>query len=209
MDGPTIISTLALTIGAAWCSGINLYATVAVLGLLHRYTSFDLPAGMEPVANAWVLIPAIVMFCVEFVADKVPAVDSAWDVVQTFVRVPAGAVLAAMAIGDVPVEFQLLALLLGGGLAFGAHATKMAARLATHSTGTSPVLGPVISVAEDAAVVGTVTLAAMHPLVALGILAVMIVAAYFLFMGIYRLARRAFMAMRGFWRRGDTELVAE
>jgi len=200
VDGSAIIASLALSLGAAWCSGINLYATVAVLGLLHRFTDFDLPPGMEPLASLWVLIPAVVLYCVEFIADKVPAVDSTWDVIQTFIRVPAGALLAAMALGDVPVELQLMAILLGGSVAFGAHATKATTRLATHATGTSPVLGPVLSVVEDLIVGFTVLLVAVHPLVALGLLSLMLVGAFFVVRALWRVARRAGSSLLSFVR---------
>jgi hypothetical protein len=197
MDAPTILSTLALTLGAAWCSGINLYATVAVLGLMHTYTGFDLPAEMAVVAHPLVMWTAIILYAVEFVADKIPAVDSAWDSVHTFIRVPAGAVLAAMALGDVPTELQLVALLIGGGLAFGAHATKASLRLAAHGTGTSPIASPVLSTVEDTVVVGTVALIATNPVLALAVLALLMIGAYFVLVGLWRLCRGTWRAIRG------------
>ena len=197
MSGMEIVSSLALALGAGWCSGINLYATVGVLGLLHRYTAFDLPGGMEVLGNDMVVWPALILYCIEFVADKVPAVDSAWDAIHTFIRVPAGAVLAAMALGDVPMEMQILAGLVGGTLALGSHVTKATTRLVAHGTGTSPVLSPVVSVIEDVVVIGTVGLVASNPLAALALLAAMMVAAYFLVRTFWRVARKAFRALFG------------
>ncbi|MCC7392150.1 DUF4126 domain-containing protein [Candidatus Sumerlaeota bacterium] len=196
MDATEILTKLALTLGASWCAGINLYATIAVLGLMHRYIAgFALPGDMAVLANDWVLWPALALYVIEFVADKVPAVDSVWDTIHTFIRVPAGAVLAAMALGQVPLEFQICAALLGGPLAFGSHATKSTLRVAAHSTGTSPVLSPVLSVAEDVAVVGTVALIAAHPVISLALVCVMLVASYFIIRAFWRLAKKAVRAM--------------
>ncbi len=201
MNAMTVLSTLALTLGASWCAGINLYATVAVLGLLHRYVDgFQLPGDMSVLASDWVLWPAIGLYLVEFVADKVPAIDSAWDSVHTFIRIPAGAVLAAMAIGDVPLEVQVCAALVGGTLAFGSHATKATTRLAAHSTGTSPIVSPVVSVIEDVLVVGTMSLVAAHPVVTLFLVAVMLIVSYLLLRTFWRLARKAVGAMVRFYR---------
>lgn len=204
-----ILSTLALAVGAAWCSGINLYATVAVLGMMHRYTGFELPAGMEALASDWVMWPALGMYTIEFVADKIPAVDSVWDSVHTFLRVPAGAVLASMAIGDVPPDVQVLAIMIGGlgggSLALGSHVTKATTRLAAHGTGTSPVVGPVVSVGEDALVVGTMALAAAHPILSLFLVALMMIAAYFILKTFWVLAKRVIRTMM---RRKEPEPAA-
>lgn len=197
MDVTALIGSLALMLGASWCSGINLYATVAVLGLMHRYTGFELPGEMQVLASDWVIWPAIIMYSIEFLADKVPAVDSVWDTIHTFIRVPAGAVLAAMAIGDVPPELQVFAGLVGGTLALGSHATKATTRLVAHGSGTSPVVSPVVSVIEDVTVVGTIGLVAAYPIAALAVLAVMMIGAYFLMRCCWTLSRKAFRALFG------------
>src|SRR5690606_22577884 len=96
-----IVAQLALALGASWCAGINLYATIAVLGLMAHYVpGFNLPPDLAILASPWVIVPACLMYCVEFFADKVPAVDSAWDTIHTFIRVPAGAAMAAAALGE-------------------------------------------------------------------------------------------------------------
>ncbi|MCC5874576.1 MAG: DUF4126 domain-containing protein [Candidatus Sumerlaeia bacterium] len=197
MDAPTIISTLALTMGAAWCSGMNLYATVAVLALMHRYTGFELPVGMEAVASDIVLWPAIALYVIEFVADKVPAIDTAWDTVHTFIRVPAGVVLAAMAIGEVPVEWQILAGLAGGTLAFGSHATKFTTRVAAHGSGTSPVVSPVASISEDALVVGTLALVWANPWLAILAVILMIIGSAVLVTMLWYALRRVYSFILG------------
>jgi hypothetical protein len=174
----SVISQLALALGASWCAGINLYATVAVLGLMAHYVpGFHLPQGLEVLGSPWVIGPAVFMYCVEFFADKVPAVDSAWDTVHTFIRVPAGAALAAAALGNVPPELQVGAGILGGTLALGAHTAKATTRLAAHSTGTSPIVSPTVSMLEDGLVIGTVGLLASHPLMSMMITVLMIGAA--------------------------------
>lgn len=178
MGPETIITTVALALGASWCAGLNLYATIAVLGLMHRYVDgFTLPEQLQVLGSDWVIWPALFMYCVEFLADKIPTIDTAWDTLHTFVRVPAGAVLAAAALGDVPEEVRFGAALIGGTLAFGSHAAKASTRVAAHGSGTSPLVSPAASVVEDGLVVGTLTLAAVSPLVAIGLVVAMIVAA--------------------------------
>lgn len=201
MDALAIVSTLAVALGASWTAGINLYATVGVLGLLHRFTAFDLPGDLQVLGHPAVIGVAVVLYCVEFVADKVPAVDSAWDTIHTFIRVPAGAVIAAMALGDVPTEIQLCAALLGGTLAFGSHATKATTRLATHATGTSPILGPVLSVGEDVLVIGGMALIAANPVLALLVFTVLIIGMFFLLRACWRLTRRVIASLGSLGRR--------
>lgn len=198
MDLTTIISTLAVALGASFTSGINLYATVAVLGILHRYVEgFTLPGDLEVLASHWVIWPALFMYTIEFVADKVPAVDSVWDAIHTFIRVPAGAIIAAAALGDVPGEFQVMAGLVGGTLALGSHVTKATVRLAAHSTGTSPIVSPVVSTAEDIGVVGLVALAALHPVISMLVLVVFLIGCYYLMRTFWVLARKAFRGLMG------------
>lgn len=191
-----IVGQLALALGASWCAGINLYATVAVLGIMARYLpGFQLPEEMAVLASAWVIVPASLMYCVEFVADKVPAVDSAWDTVHTFIRVPAGAALAAAAMGDVPPEIQVGAAILGGTLALGSHTAKATTRMAAHGTGVSPVVSPTASLVEDGLVVATIGLLAANPLLALGLTALMIVGAALLIYFLWAIARRVLRSL--------------
>lgn len=158
----TLFSTLALAMGASWVSGINLYAAVATLGLLGRYAGLQLPGELTVLTNWWVIGVALGMYVVEFVADKIPLVDSTWDVVHTFIRVPAGAVLAAAAFGAFEPSVQVIAFLIGGGIAFSAHGMKTGARAAIN-TSPEPVSNITASVAEDAVVFGSIGLAAFFP----------------------------------------------
>lgn len=189
-----VLATLALALGASWCAGINLYATVFVLGAMSRWTGFELPADLLVLENPWVIGIAAVLYTVEFFADKIPAIDTAWDTVQTFIRIPAGAVLAAMSVGDVPMAMQVIALLLGGTLATTSHTTKATARIAAHSSGTSPVVSPSASVAEDVLVIGLIGLIVSNPVLALLLLAVMIVASVLILWVFWKVARKLLTA---------------
>ena len=119
-----LITTLGTAMGSAWLSGINLYATVVTLGILERFKLVKLPGGLDMLGNWWVIGLAGGMYLIEFVADKVPVVDSAWDAVHTFIRVPAGAILAATAFAEFDPAVKITAMILGGGIALGSHGTK-------------------------------------------------------------------------------------
>lgn len=180
-----IIATIALTMGASFCAGINLYATVFVLGALARWTSFDLPDNLAVLMSDWILWPALGIYIIEFVADKVPAVDTAWDSIHTFIRIPAAALIAANGMGDVPVELQVFAGLIGGTLATATHTTKAATRLVAHSTGTSPVVSPVVSVAEDIAVVSLMVFVVEYPVLALFLIALLLIGLFYVMKGLW------------------------
>ena len=144
-----VIQILGLALGTAWTSGINLYATVAVLGLLQRYEFVKgLPGGLDALDNWWVIGFALFLYAVEFVADKVPYVDTVWDAVHTFIRVPAGALLALAATTDLDPALQVVALLAGGGLALSTHGTKASLR-ATANLSPEPFTNWALSLAED------------------------------------------------------------
>ncbi len=150
------LSTLTLALGTAWTSGINLYATVSVLGLLQKFSAIELPGGLEILDNWWIIAIAGGLYLVEFVADKVPYVDSVWDVVHTFIRVPAGAVMAYAATTDTNAAVMVISTLLGGGLALSSHGTKAALRAGANLS-PEPVSNWVLSIVEDViAIVGTV-----------------------------------------------------
>ena len=125
----TLIQTVALTMGVAWASGINLYGTLLALGIMSNTGYVDLPADLQIVGDPLVLAAAGLMYAVEFFADKVPGVDTGWDTLHTFVRIPAGALLAAGAIGDVQPAAELAAAIVGGSIAAGSHFTKTGSRV--------------------------------------------------------------------------------
>ena len=160
------LGTLAIAMGSAWLSGINLYATVLTLGLLERFHMAQLPGDLSYLGHTWVLAAAGVLYAVQFVADKIPAVDSVWDLVHTFIRVPAGAILAAGAFAHFDPKIQLIAMLAGGGIALSSHGTKTATRLAAN-TSPEPFSNLLLSLVGDAIAFGGALLMSVHPVVLL------------------------------------------
>jgi len=193
-----LISTIAISMGASWVAGINLYATVATLGLLGRFAHLKLPGDLDVVTNWWVIGVALFLFVIEFIADKVQLVDSVWDIIHTFIRIPAGAVLAATAFGDFDRSVQVIALLLGGGLALSSHGTKAAAR-ALINTSPEPVSNIVVSLAEDVLAVTTVVLSVFLPVVVFLIVAAGLVFSFWLLPRIVRFFRKVYLRIRGFF----------
>jgi len=186
-----LIQTLGLAVGAAWLSGIRLYSLVSILGLLGRYGSLQLPGSLEILENPWVIGVSSALFVIEFVADKVPAIDSVWDAFHTFIRIPAGAVLAAGAFGDYDPAIKVIAGLIGGTLAFGSHATKATTRAAVN-TSPEPVSNLVVSSAEDVYAVGSAFAAAFAPILILIIVAIGVVVSLFMLPRMIKFARRMF-----------------
>jgi hypothetical protein len=195
MDDP--IQTLALTLGASWASGINLYAAVLVLGLAGATGAVDLPAGLAILSDPLVLFAAGAMYLVEFFADKVPGVDSAWDGLSTFVRIPAGALMAMGAAGDLGPGLDLAVGLLGGGVAAATHAAKSGTRVLIN-TSPEPFTNWTASVAEDLGVLGGLLLALQHPAVFLALLALFFMALIWLLPRIWRGIRGLFRSI-GRW----------
>nr|WP_242470681.1 DUF4126 domain-containing protein [Thiocystis violacea] len=183
--------TLALALGAGWASGINLYAAVLMLGLLGTSGHLDLPPGLEILTDPLVLLAAGAMYMVEFVADKIPGVDTAWDSLHTFVRIPAGAMLAAGAIGDLGPGADLAAALLGGGLAAASHAAKSGTRVLIN-TSPEPFTNWAASVTEDVGVVAGLFIAINHPAVFLGLLALFLLMLVWLLPKVWRGIKRVF-----------------
>src|SRR4028118_1052288 len=158
----SVIQILGLAMGAAWTSGINLYATVAVLGLLEHYQLARLPGGLHVLDNWLIIGVALFLYVLEFFADKIPYVDTVWDALHTFIRVPAGAVMAAAATSDISPTVQVLALLLGGGLALSTHGTKATVRAGANLS-PEPVTNWALSLLEDVLAIGAVVLAVVYP----------------------------------------------
>lgn len=184
---------LALAAGLGWASGLRLYTVLFVIGLAGRLEWLVLPEGLRPLQHPWVLGACGLMLLVEFLADKVPLLDSAWDTVHTVVRIPAGAALAAMVFGGHGVEWQTAMAILGGTLAAGAHFAKAGTR-AMINTSPEPVSNLVASFGEDALVLVGLWLMIAHPwlMLALLLLAVAVMAWLLprLWQGIAGLVRR-------------------
>lgn len=193
------ISTLAVSLGASWVSGINLYATVATLGLLSRFANLKLPGELDVVTSWWVIGVALFMFVVEFVADKVPVVDSIWDVIHTFIRIPAGAVIAATAFGEFDRSVQVIALLVGGGLALSSHGTKAATR-ALINTSPEPFSNVVVSLAEDVLVIVAVVLALFLPVLVFFVIGAGLAVSLWLLPRVIRFFRNVCVKVRGWFR---------
>ena len=190
-----VLESLSLAMGTAWTSGINLYATVAALGIAGRAGMVALPAGLQILTEPLVIAVACVMYVVEFFADKVPYFDSAWDTVHTFIRVPAGAILAARSLGSVNPALELAALLAGGGITLAAHGTKATLRLAINVS-PEPFSNWLASIGEDLAVFGSIWLVFNHPIVMLLLLGVFLAVAAWLIPKLFRLAKIGFQALR-------------
>ena len=193
-----LISTIAIAMGASWVSGINLYATVATLGLLSRFAHLPLPGELQVLTSWWVIGIALVLYVIEFVADKVPYVDSTWDVIHTFIRVPAGAVLAASAFGDFDRSIQVIALLLGGGLALSSHGTKAATRAMLNAS-PEPVSNWVASIAEDIVAVLSVVVSVFVPVLIFVIVGVGLVISFLVFRRIIRFFRQVARSIHGWF----------
>ncbi|MDT3680781.1 MAG: DUF4126 domain-containing protein [Burkholderiaceae bacterium] len=180
---------LALAAALSWGAGLRLYLVVFIFGLLGRLGWWPLPENLEVLAHPAVLVASGFMSVVELSADKIPWVDSAWDAVNTFIRIPAGAALAAAVFGDSGAAWTLSAALLGGTLTATTHFAKAGTRAAVN-TSPEPFSNIAVSVGEDAGVVGGLWLALAHPLVFLLALAVFVVAAVLLLLAIGRGVRR-------------------
>jgi Domain of unknown function (DUF4126) len=173
------LDTLGFALGTSFASGLNLYATVAAAGLFQRFGVIQLPHNLQVLANPFVLGVAIVLFLVEFIADKIPYVDSAWDAVHTFIRPPAAALIAYSAFGQVPEEWKVSAALLAGGVALTSHGAKATTRAAAN-TSPEPVSNWTLSFLEDGVAVFLAWMAAAHPILTAGIVVVLVVLALLL-----------------------------
>jgi len=193
------ISTLAISMGASWVSGINLYAAVATLGLLGRFAHLKLPGELDVLTSWWVIGVALFLFVIEFIADKIQVVDSVWDVIHTFIRIPAGAVLAATAFGDFDRSIQVIALLVGGSLALSSHGTKAATR-ALINTSPEPVSNIVVSLAEDVLVIISVLLAAFLPVLVFFVIAAGVAFSIWILPKIIRFFQNVGRRVRGWFR---------
>jgi hypothetical protein len=165
MSSADIVSLLGRTLGFSFAAGINLYATVAILGLASRYRWVDLPAQYRVFDNTWIIVGAIVLYLVEFVADKTPWVDSLWDAGHTVIRPLGGALIAVASIGHAQPWVQALAAIAGAALATSTHVAKSGTR-AVANTSPEPLTNWTLSFAEDGFVVGLGLLALTHPVAA-------------------------------------------
>lgn len=191
-----ITHTIALTMGIAWASGINLYAAIFMLGYMGMTGNIDLPPGLEILMDPMVMLVAGFMYCVEFFADKVPGVDTGWDAIHTFIRIPAGAILAAGAVGNIGIGAELAAGILGGTLAAGSHITKAGTRVLIN-TSPEPFSNWFASIGEDVVVIVGLWAALYHPVLFIVLLIIFILLMIWLLPKIWRGIKKVF----GFIRR--------
>ncbi len=174
-----IIATIALMMGTAWASGINLYATIAMLGILGSTGNIVLPQQLVILQDPLIIGAASIMYCVEFFADKTPGVDTGWDVLHSFIRIPAGVMLAAGAVGEVNPALVIAAGILGGTVSATSHVIKAGSRVLIN-TSPEPFSNWAASFSEDLAVIGGLWLALHSPLLFLGLFFLFIVLAILL-----------------------------
>ncbi len=189
-----LTSTIALALGVGWASGLNLYAVILVLGLLGVTGNMVLPANLEVLMNPLVIGAAGLMYLVEFFADKTPVVDSGWDAVHTFIRIPAGAVLAAGALGEVNPAMAVAAGIMGGGLAASSHVLKAGSRVLIN-TSPEPFTNWTASVLEDVAAVGGLWMALRHPWLFIVMLAAFLILLFWVLPKLWRGIKSLFSAI--------------
>ena len=186
-----ITQTIALTMGVAWASGINLYAAILMLGYMGASGNIELPPDLQVLSDPLVMVAAGAMYGIEFFADKIPGVDTGWDAISTFIRIPAGAILAAGAVGDVGAGAQLAAAIAGGALAADSHITKTGTRVLIN-TSPEPVTNWFASVGEDVAVIAGLWTALYHPVLFIVLLVLFILLSIWLLPKIWRGIKKVF-----------------
>lgn len=185
------LTTLGRTLGFSFAAGVNLYATVAILGLAARYHWVTLPPQFEVFNNNVVIGAAIVLYVVEFFADKIPYVDTLWDMLHTAIRPIGGALIAVATLGDASPAMEGLVALLGGTVAAGSHLTKTSTRAAANAS-PEPFSNWILSFGEDLFVVGLGFLALQYPVVAFGVVILLSVLVAIFAVVIVRTVRRWF-----------------
>jgi hypothetical protein len=185
------VSAIAIALGAGWASGLNTYAAVLVLGAAQMLGLVSLPQDLQVLGSPWVMATALVLFALNFFADKIPYVDSVNDALQTFVRVPAGALMAYAAAGGLSTEIAVIVALVGGTLAAGTHVAKTGSR-AVVNTSPEPFSNIAASFATDGLVIGGLILAITNPILFLCILAAFVALLIWLLPKLTRLAASAF-----------------
>jgi len=192
------VSIIALSMGVAWASGINLYATIFMLGYLGSTGNIVLPPDLMVVTDPLVMTSAGLMYCVEFFADKTPGVDTAWDALHTFIRIPLGAVLAMGAVGDMTPAVELAAFIVGGSLTAATHATKTGSRIVINSS-PEPVTNWTASIGEDLLVITGIWAALNHPVAFIVALIIFIALMIWLLPKIWRGIKHIFNSIRNFF----------
>lgn len=190
-----LIATIALTMGTAWAAGINLYATIGILGFLGVTGNIVLPEQLLVLQNPLVIGAAALMYVVEFFADKTPGVDTGWDTIHTFIRIPAGVMLAAGAVGEVNPAIVIVAGILGGTISATSHSLKAGSRIMIN-TSPEPFSNWTASVLEDVAVIAGLWTALHHPLVFIGLFVLFLLLAIWLLPKVWRGIKALFIRLK-------------
>jgi hypothetical protein len=190
---------VGLIVAVSFAAGLNVYATVATLGLLAHASLLDLPAGLHLLSSWWVIAASAILFAIEFFADKIPAFDLFWNALHTFIRIPVAALIAYGATSQLSPEKQLLATLAGGAIALAAHGGKTAARVAV-TPSPEPVSNFALSAGEDTLAIFLTWFATQHPIAAAGIVAAFLVI-------IVVVMRWVVRAMKKLFRGAENELA--
>jgi hypothetical protein len=194
---------LGLLVGTSFAAGLNVYATVATLGLLGRYEVFTLPSGLHMLQDWWVIGICVVLFAVEFIADKIPAFDLIWNALHTFVRVPVAALIAYAATAQMSPASQMMAAVMGGSIAFAAHGGKTAIRAGV-TPSPEPFSNSLLSLGEDALAIFLTWFATEHPYITAALVVILLI----LLVLIVRLVIRALKSLFRGARREVSELAS-
>jgi hypothetical protein len=187
-----------MVVGASFAAGLNVYATVATLGLIARAGWMELPPTLQLLDNWWVIGAALALFALEFVADKIPAFDLIWNALQTFVRVPAAALMGYAATAQLSPQAQLLSAIVAGGIAMAAHSGKFAVRAAV-TPSPEPVSNTILSVSEDVLAIGLTWFATAYPYIAAAIAVLLVVLTILLIRMVIRAVKGLFRGARREW----------
>ena len=185
--------------GTSFAAGLNVYATIATLGLLSRAGWIALPSSLDILRSWWIIAVCLALFSLEFFADKVPAFDLIWNALHTFIRIPVAAVLAYVASSHLSPGMQLASAVLGGLIAFAAHGGKTALRAAV-TPSPEPFSNMALSFGEDVGAIGLTWIATEHPYIAAAIVLVLLVLVVLVMRWVIR-------ALRGLFRRARTALA--
>jgi hypothetical protein len=196
----TPLQTLGFALGTSFASGLNVHATVAAAGLFERFGVVQLPPSLHVLSNPVIIGIALTLFVVEFIADKIPLVDSAWDAVHTFIRPPAAMLIAWSSFGSVPDTWKIGAALLAGTVALTSHGAKASARAAAN-TSPEPFSNWALSLGEDAVAVFLSWLAAEHPFITAVVVVVLVIIAVFVIWQLLGFFRRSVAKVREAYRR--------
>lgn len=201
-----IIATISLTMGVAWASGINLYATIGMLGILGATGNIVLPESLAVLQDPLIIAAALFMYAVEFFADKTPGVDTGWDTLHSFIRIPAGVMLAAGAVGEVNPAIVIVAGILGGSISATSHMVKAGSRVLIN-TSPEPFSNWAASVAEDVAVIGGLFAALHYPLVFIVLLVLFIAGAIWLIPKLWRGIKVVFRKIKSLFSSNTTDFT--